>query len=119
MKSQNFVKRMGFALAGIAAAARHEASFRIQLLAAAVVVGVLIALRPAALWWALAVLAIAGVLAVEMVNAAVEGLADRLHPERHPEIKRVKDLAAGAVLIASLGAVGVAAAFVAAMVWGG
>lgn len=118
MKNQSLLKRFGFAFAGIAAAARSEANFRLQLLAAAAVIGVLMALRPPAVWWAVAALAIAGVLAAEMVNAAIEGLADRVHPERHPEIKRVKDLAAGAVLVASLGAVGVAVAFVAAMVWG-
>jgi diacylglycerol kinase (ATP) len=35
-----------------------------------------------------------------------------LHPEQHPKIKAVKDCAAGAVLLASIAALGVAAAFV-------
>ena len=52
------------------------------------------------------------VLAAELVNTAVELLADHLHPEQHPNIKIVKDCAAAAVLIASMGAVGVAIAFV-------
>jgi diacylglycerol kinase (ATP) len=52
------------------------------------------------------------VLAVELVNTAIEGLADHLHPEQHPSIKVVKDCAAAAVLVAALGALGVAAAFV-------
>ena len=51
-------------------------------------------------------------LAAEVFNTAVEGLADHLHPEQHPAIKVVKDCAAGAVLIASIAALGVAAAFV-------
>ena len=37
---------------------------------------------------------------------------DHLHPEQHPKIKAVKDCAAGAVLVASVAALGVAAAFV-------
>ena len=57
-------------------------------------------------------LTVAFVLAAEIVNTALEGLADHLHPEQHPAIKAVKDCAAGAVLVASVAALGVAAAFV-------
>jgi undecaprenol kinase len=32
------------------------------------------------------------------VNSSLEKMADHLHPERHPQIKIVKDVAAGAVL---------------------
>ena len=38
--------------------------------------------------------------------------ADHLNPAEHPRIRRVKDCAAGAVLVAVLGALGVALAFV-------
>jgi len=67
-------------------------------------------LRPAPLWWALVALAVAVVLAAELANTALERLADRLHPEKHPEIKVAKDCMAAAVLVASLGALAVAAA---------
>jgi undecaprenol kinase len=110
VKNQSFVRRLGFALGGLAAALRAEASFRTQVVAAVAVVVALLWLRPAPLWWALVALAIALVLAAELANTAVEHLADRLHPERHPDIKRVKDCMAGAVLVASLGALAVAAA---------
>jgi diacylglycerol kinase len=46
------------------------------------------------------------------MNTALEELADHLNPEEHPRIRRVKDCAAGAVLVAVLGALGVALAFV-------
>lgn len=54
-------------------------------------------------------LCIALVLAAELVNSSLEALADHLHPERHPEIGRVKDMLAGMVLIVSLGAAVIAA----------
>jgi undecaprenol kinase len=76
------------------------------------VVIALLVLRPGAFWWALMMLASAGVLAAEMFNTAVEHLVDHLHPEVHPRIAVVKDCAAAGVLIASLGAVGVAIALV-------
>ena len=51
------------------------------------------------------------VLAAELFNTALEELTDHLHPGRHARIKIVKDVAAAAVLVASLGALCVAAAF--------
>ena len=112
MKNQGFLRRLGFALAGLRETWRAEQSFRIHVVATAGVLAVLLWLRPAASWWAIAALTVAFVMATEIVNTALEGLADHLHPEQHPKIKAVKDCAAGAVLVASIAALGVAAAFV-------
>lgn len=109
-KNRPFLQRSAFALAGIASALRTESSFRTQMVAAMVVLGLLVWLRPAPVWWGLVVLTCALVLAAELFNTAVEVLADHLHPEQHPRIRVMKDCAAGAVLIASLAAVGVAVA---------
>ncbi len=108
-KNQSFLVRLGFAAAGILAALRSEHSLRWQILALFGVLIVLLIFQPGALWYALVALTSAGVIAAELFNTAIEHLADHLHPEVHPSIKIVKDCAAGAVLIASLGALGVAA----------
>ena len=109
MKNQPFLRRLGFAVSGLATAL-GESSFKTQLVAVVAVLAALLGLRPAPLWWALVALAVALVLAAELANTAVERLADHLHPELHPEIKLVKDCFAAAVLVASLGALAVAAA---------
>lgn len=111
VKNQPFHRRLSFALAGIVAALRSEKSFRTQFAAAIAIVLVLAWLQPAPVWWALIALAIAGVFAAELFNTALEALADHLHPDQHPWIKLAKDCAAGAVLVASLAALAVAAAF--------
>ena len=80
------------------------------------VIGVVIFLAltgAAALWWALVGLAIGLVLVAEMANTAIEALADLLHPGQHLEIGFAKDVAAGAVLLASLVAIGVGLAYLA------
>lgn len=56
-------------------------------------------------------LTIALVWSAELINTALEHLVDHLHPERHSAIKRVKDCAAGAVLVLSLASVAVFIAF--------
>lgn len=111
MKNSQFLKRTQFALAGIASAFKSEKSFRTQLLAAVGVAIVLLILRPTALWCAMLVGVSALVLVTELLNTAIENLADHLHPEVHPQIKIVKDCAAGAVLLASVCALLIAAVF--------
>lgn len=112
MKNRPFYQRLGFALAGLASALRSENSFRVHVLAAIAVLGALWYLRPAPMWWAIVGLATMAVLVAELFNTAVERLADHLHPEQHPSIRIVKDCAAAAVLVATLGALCVAAAFI-------
>jgi undecaprenol kinase len=104
MKNRSFRERLGFAVSGIATAWQREHSLRTQVGVATAVVAVLAIVRPPLLWVALIVLCIALVLALELVNAALEYLIDHLHPEIAPEIKHAKDAAAGAVLIFSIGA---------------
>jgi diacylglycerol kinase (ATP) len=112
VKNQSLRKRLRFALAGLRHAARAESSVRTQIAIFILVLGVMALLRPGPAWWGLVLLASAGVLATELVNTAVEHLADHLHPEVHPSIRIVKDCAAAAVLVAVLGAVGVGIALV-------
>ncbi len=112
MKNQPFHVRMGFAVHGLMAALRSESSFRIQALAAVALFVLLIATHPPPWWWVVMILTVTIVMATELLNTAVEHLADHLHPELHPRIRIVKDCAAAAVLLASLGALCVAAVFV-------
>ena len=111
VKNSPFLQRLKFAAAGLGAAWRRERSFRTQVWIAGLVILALAAIRPAAVWWGVILLTVGLVLAAELFNAAVEALTDHLHPDRHPEIRVVKDMAAGAVLLASLAAVAIGAAF--------
>jgi diacylglycerol kinase (ATP) len=112
-KNQPFARRLRFALAGLRAGFRSERSLRAHGLALAGLCGALLVLRPAPLWWALALLAAAAVIAAEFINTALEQLADHLHPAQHIRIRAVKDSAAAAVLVVAAGAVAVFAALVA------
>jgi len=85
----------------------NEPNARLQLLAALAVVALGLWLELGRTDWALLALAIALVLASEAANTALEALADRTAPERHPLVGRAKDVAAAGVLIASLAAAAV------------
>jgi diacylglycerol kinase (ATP) len=105
MKNLSFRRRFRFARNGISGAFQREASFRTQVFCGIAAFTALVILRPAPIWWALIVLAIAAVLGAELLNTALESLADRLHPDQHPAIGFAKDCAAGAVLLFSLASV--------------
>jgi diacylglycerol kinase (ATP) len=73
----------------------------------------LIVLRPAPVWWALVGVTVALVLALELLNSAMEAVIDLLHPGVHPSVKVAKDMLAGAVLTMSLAALVVGVAMLA------
>ena len=52
--------------------------------------------------WLVLLLISALVLALETINSAIEKLCDLYTKETHPQIKRIKDIAAGAVLISAI-----------------
>ena len=101
---------MGFALAGLLHGLSAEKSIRFEAVVLVLVLVVLVIFRPEPLWWAAVALASAGVLAAELLNTAIEALADHLSPEFHPQIRVVKDCAAAAVFVSVIGALAVAAA---------
>lgn len=55
--------------------------------------------------WIAIVLAIGFVFVVEIFNTAIENITDFISPDEHPSIKRIKDMAAAAVLISAIVAV--------------
>lgn len=57
--------------------------------------------------WAALVLAVGMVWTAEALNTAIEHLADVAHPDKHPAVRKLKDMAAAAVLLASIAALGV------------
>lgn len=52
--------------------------------------------------WCILLLCIGLVIALEMINSAIEGIVDLISPEHNEKAGRIKDLAAGAVLIVSI-----------------
>ena len=110
-KSRGYFKRLvaatSYSFSGLAAALRHEASFRFE-----VMLGLL--LMPVAAWLAptpFQALALVGAIVfvwlVELVNSAIETLADAVTLERHPLIGRAKDIGSAAVLLSLVLAAGV------------
>lgn len=99
MKNSGILSRARFSLAGLHYAWTNERSFRTQAILSPVVLAIMAWDRPPLLAWLVVLLALATASAMELINAAIEALADRLHPESHPQIGVVKDMASAAAFV--------------------
>ena len=91
-----------YAFEGIATFFSKDINGRIELAAAAAVITAGFIFRLNKTEWTVVLLCIGAVLSIEMLNACIEKICDMIHPEYHPQIKTIKDIAAGAVLLSAV-----------------
>lgn len=93
-----------FAFRGLATLLREEHNARIHLVAAVgvIVAGALFGISVSE--WLAVTLAIGLVFALELINSAVERLADAVSPQPSEAIAKIKDLSAGGVLVGAIAA---------------
>ncbi len=96
------VRAFGSTFRGFAAAWREEEAFRQECLLALVIVPLGLWLGESGVERALLVGPMFIVLAVELVNSAVEATVDRIGVERHPLSGIAKELGSAAVFVAFL-----------------
>ncbi|MFH0853040.1 MAG: diacylglycerol kinase [bacterium] len=95
-------KSFRFAWRGLSTAFKNEQNFRVQLIAAIIILA-LIVILPLATWEIVALIMITTlVLILELINSIFEKLADILEPRIHSYVRVIKDLMAATVLIASI-----------------
>lgn len=94
-----------YSFRGIASAWKNEAAFRQE-------VAIIVPLLPLSFWIgttatqrALLILSGLLILAVELINSAIEAAIDRIGPERHPLSGQAKDMGSAALLLSLLAGV--------------
>ena len=101
------MRSFGFALDGLAYLVRTQRNFRIHVLLALAAVAAGIAFGLSAVEWAILILTIALVMMTEALNTGIELAVSLASPDRRPQAKAAKDIAAGAVLLAAVASVAV------------
>jgi diacylglycerol kinase len=92
------------AFRGIASLLQSEVHARIHLAATVAVLALGWWCEITRVEWIAVILATGLVWVAEALNTAIEYVADLAHPDEHPEVKKLKDLAAASVLFASIAA---------------
>jgi diacylglycerol kinase (ATP) len=95
---------IGYSFAGLAAAAKHEAAFRIELVVVALLAPVALWLGESGVERALLIGCLLLVLIVELLNSAIEATLDRISFESHRLAKRAKDIGSAAVMLSLVNA---------------
>lgn len=98
------MRSLGHAIDGIATLLRDQHNAWIHTLATAAVLAAGFHFPLSSTEWLALIFAISIVWVTEALNTAFEYLCDVVSPEFHPRVKKSKDIAAGAVLLASTGA---------------
>lgn len=98
----SFAESVGHALDGLEYTINHERNFKIELAFAMLVTILSFILKVSLIEWTILVLIISMVLALEMINTAIERCVDLVTKDYKELAKLAKDIAAGAVLIMSM-----------------
>jgi diacylglycerol kinase (ATP) len=101
------VESFNFAIEGVIHVLRTQRNMRLHFAAAVAVIVVAVAVGVSKIELSVLLISIAFVLVAEMINTAIEGAIDAATTSFDPMAKLAKDIAAGAVLIASVNAVAV------------
>lgn len=102
---QKMLRSLRYAAKGVRVVFREEHSFRVQVGVAAIVLAAMFLLGLRTPEKALLTLAMTFVLVLELMNSIFERMVDLLKPRVHHYVEDIKDIMAGSVLVASIGAV--------------
>jgi diacylglycerol kinase (ATP) len=98
----HILEAAGYSRQGLAAAIKYEEAFRLELLAAVVMVPLALWLGRSGVEYALLLGSLLLVLIVELLNSALEAIVDRVGTEHHTLSGRAKDIGSAAVMLALL-----------------
>lgn len=103
-KSHSFFSSFKHAGRGLAAGIIFEDSLRRQAAVFVIMITLALWLHATIGQFVVLLVASAAVVASELINSALEAVADALHPDFSYKIQQAKDMAAAAVLVTSLAA---------------
>lgn len=107
IKHRTLINSFKYALEGVFFAIKHNQNIRIHIFAAILVTTLSITLKVNHFEIGILAIMILLVISTEMINTSIEEMTDLITNEHRKEAKIAKDVAAGMVLITSLGSVAV------------
>ena len=102
MAKSPLIRSFGYAFNGLKYA-MSERNFKLHLMSTVLTIGFGFALQISAIEWCIILICVAGVIALELINTALEYLVNLVSPDYNALAGKVKDISAAAVLCFSIG----------------
>ena len=99
---KTFIKSFDFAFQGVLQYFSKQRNAMIQTIVGLTAIALGFIVSISSYQWLLVLFCIGLVISLEMINSAIEVFCDMVTTDFHPQIKIIKDVAAGAVLVASI-----------------
>jgi diacylglycerol kinase len=99
---KNRIRSFGYAFKGIKAVFGNEANMNIHLIMSILVIACGFIFKISITEWMLCIICFGLVISLEMLNSAIENLVNLVSPEQNKIAGKIKDISAGAVLIAAI-----------------
>jgi len=93
-----------FAFSGVKIIIQEKQPFRTMIIIAILVIVTMVCLNLTLIHKIIILFTIVLMLSLELLNSVVEKLLDFICPQKNEKVKKIKDMMAGIVLIASIGA---------------
>lgn len=106
----SFIRSIYTAFTGLVFVVRVERNARLHLIISLIVIALCVILGVSNTELAAIFFAIILVFTAEVTNTALEKTLDLIEPGHHAQVRTIKDIAAGAVLVTAIGAVAIGSA---------
>ena len=103
-RPRSWAHKFSDAFRGVALGVRGQNSFYVHFGIAALVIVAAFALHATLIEWCTLLICIAGVLAAELFNSALESIGKAIDIQHNPHLEKALDISSAAVLVASIGA---------------
>jgi diacylglycerol kinase len=98
----SLIRSFRYALAGIYKAMAKERNLKVQLVASVLICAAGVYFRISNTEWLAVIICIGMVICLELMNTAIEETVNFISPEFHEKAGLIKDISAGAVLVAAV-----------------
>ena len=105
MKKENrkkLINSFKYAFEGIFSSFKTEQNMKIHVILMILVIIFGIILKISKFEWIICIILFGFVISLELINTAIENIVDLITVEKNPKAKLIKDVSAGAVLIAAI-----------------
>lgn len=101
---KKIINSFKYAIEGLVSSFKTERNMKIHIMAMIIVIALGIFMKLNKIEWCIITIAIVMVISAELFNTAIETVVDMVSPQKNPQAKLVKDIAAAAVLVLAIGA---------------